>query len=282
MIRAGIGLSALLWSSAAAAEFHPVEDRTYRYETAETRSAEGIVRRFAAERSVVFHRTASGYDATVTLDAVEEASGDAAGRMFRAATGALLGKPLRYRLDSSGAVLAVEDPDRAIAVIANAIEQMTAHRERGGDAQILASPLRSLPAERKVAMLRSILSPVIAGSVADQPPGTRNVTIPSRPPLPPGTALSGVQTVTRGPGDVVTVNVQADGTIDSAPPPETHGYDVASAAHAPIATIRSHRVLDAATGLVREARDRTETRVIEGNAVHSSTIETTITVRLVD
>ncbi|WP_404371741.1 hypothetical protein AB5I39_04565 [Sphingomonas sp. MMS24-J45] len=280
MIRAGAALVVLLWPSAAAAEFRPVEDRAYSYETVETRSADGVVRRFHAHRSVVFHRTDTGYAVTVTLDAVDEGAGDATGRMFRAATGALLGKPLRFRLDPNGTVLDIEDADAAIALIADAIERMTPHRDRSGDARILASPLRRLPSERKRAMLGSILAPVIAGAAADQPSGTRTIRVPSRPPLPPGTALAGIETVTRGPGKIVTVDIQADGAIDAAAPPETHGHDLAATAHTPTATIRSRRTLDAATGLVRELRDRTETRVTEGNTVHFSTIETTITLRL--
>lgn len=282
MIRAGVGLAVLLWSSAAAAEFRPVEDRPYYYETVETRSADGVVRRFRAHRSVVFHRTDAGYAVTVTLDAVDEGAGDATGRMFRAATRALLGKPLQYRLDAKGTILGIDEADAAIALIADAIERMTPHRDRSGDAQILASPLRRLPPERRLAMLRSILAPVIAGAAVDQPPGTRTVRVPSRPPLPPGTALAGIETITRGPGEIVTVDIQADGAIDAAAPPETHGHDLAATAHTPTATIRSHRTLDPATGLVRELRDRTETRVIDGKTVHSSTIETVITVRLSD
>lgn len=48
---------------AAVAGFHPVEDRRYRYDTGQVRVTDGIVRRFHAHRTIVFHRTADGFDA---------------------------------------------------------------------------------------------------------------------------------------------------------------------------------------------------------------------------
>ncbi len=279
MIRAGLGLFALLWSNAAAAEFRPVEDRPYRYDTVETRTADGVARRFQASRTVVFHKTDTGYVVTVTLDTIDDRAGDEVGAMFRAATGALLHRPIRYRVDASGAIVDVADADTAIALIADAIERISARRVRSGDARVLASPLRTLPPERKAAMLRSILTPVIAGPTADRTLGQRAVTVPSRPPLAPGTALSGIET-TRSAGGIITIEVEASGGVDAHAAPETHGHDVATPAHLPTATISMTRRIDAATGLLRDAQDVSETRLRDGATVHAAQIETILTLQL--
>lgn len=280
MIRVWLVLAALLWSSAATAAFRPVTDRPYRYETVETRTADGVTRRFHASRTVVFRRTDAGYDVTVTLDAVDEQAGGDVGTMFRAATGALLNRPLRYHLDTNGAIVHVEDADAAIALIAGAIERVSAQRERRGDARVLASPLRTLPPERKAAMLRSILTPLIAGPAADRTPGQRPVTLPSRPPLAPGTALFGVETLSRDASGIVTIKVQASGGVDTAPPPETHGSDLAAPVATPSATIRTIRNVNPATGLVIDSREMAETRALHADAARTARVETTVTLAL--
>ena len=280
MIRGSVGLSVLLWSSAAAAEFRPVADRPYRYDTVETRTADGMTRRFHATRTVLFHKTETGYDVTVVLDAVDEQAGDDVGAMFRAATSALLHRPLRYRVDPSGTILGVADADAAIALIADAIERVSTQATRRGDARVLASPLRTLSPERKAAMLRSILSPLIAGPAADRRPGRRPVILPSRPPLAPGTALIGVETLTRDPSGIVTIDIQASGQVDTAPPRETHGSELAVPVASPSAMIHTLRNVDSTTGLVIESDDMAETRVRHGDATHTARVETTVTLTL--
>ena len=275
-------LPVAFWSGAALASFHPVEDRRYRYDTVETRTADGVVRRFHASRSVVFHRTADGYDASVTLDAVDQQAGGDVGRMFLAATGALLHRTLQYRLDINGTVLEVVDADATIALIASAIERMDADRKRSGDAQVLASPLRTMPPERKAAMLRSILTPLIAGASAERPPGQRKIALPSRPPLAPGTALAGVETVSRNPAGIVTIDLRADGGIDTAAPADAHGRDIAAPLQAPAATIHTVRNVDPVTGLIRDSRDTSETRVGDGETLHRTQIDTVVTLQLSD
>lgn len=280
MIRAGLALAAVLWSSAAAANFRPVEDRPYRYETVETRSGSGVTRRFRASRTVIFHKTATGYDATVTLDAVDAQAGGEVGAMFRTATGALLHRPLRYHLDVSGAIVGIDDADAAVALIADAIERSSAHNERSGDARVLASPLRALPPERKAAMLGSILTPLIGGPTADRTPGARPITLPSRPPLAPGTALAGVETLTRGASGIITIDVQASGGVDTAAPPGTPGSRIAAPVASPSITIQTLRNVDSATGLVIDSRDIAETRALHGDAAHTTRVETTVTLTL--
>lgn len=88
-LRYGVALACAAAQVAAAAGFHPVEERPYRVDVTQTRIADGVTRRFHVRRSVVFHRVDGGFDATVALGAVDRPAGDA-GKMFAAATGALL------------------------------------------------------------------------------------------------------------------------------------------------------------------------------------------------
>ena len=273
-------LSGAVWSGAAAASFHPVEDRPYRYDTVETRTADGVVRRFHASRTVVFHRTATGYDVSVTLDSVDEQAGGDVGKMFLTATGALLHRALSYRLDSDGTLLDIADADTAIALIADAIERMgTGDHARSGDSKAMASPLRTLPPERKRTMLRSVLAPLLAGAGAARDVGQRPVTLPSRPPLPFGTALVGTETVSRGADGFVTVAVDAHGAADVGTPEGTPGATMGRPASMPTATIRTVRVIDPASGLLRDSRDIAETRLSSGTDVRTTRIETIVTLR---
>lgn len=272
-----------LSASVASAAFHPVQDRPYRYETIETRTADGAARRFVAHRTVVFHRIPDGYEAVVTLDAIEQNAGGAVGEMFMAGSGALLHHPLRYRLDTNGAVLAVEDADAAVALIATAIERIAmTDAARAAHGKILASPLRALSAERKVAMVRTIISSVLAGAAADRAPGQYPITVPARPPLPSDRPLAGVETVSRGTTGMVTIAIRAEGDIDATLPVDLPGARIAR----PIAHPSTHynwvRNIDAVTGLVRDSRETSEATVIEGNAAHLTQIETIVTLELAE
>ena len=272
--------SGAAWSGVAAASFHPIEDRPYRYETIETRTADGAVRRFHASRTVIFHRTETGYDVSVTLDAVDEQAGSDVGQMFLAATGALLHRTLHYRLGRDGTLLDVADADISIALIADAIERMgIANRARSGDSRAMASPLRALPPERKRAMLQSILAPLLAGAGAARDNGQRPITLPSRPPLPPGTALVGTETVSRGADAMVTVAVDARGAADVGTPDGMPGATMGRSASTPNATIHTVRVIDPASGLLRDSREVAETLLNDGQTVHINRIETVVTLR---
>ena len=279
-MRTLVALPLVVWSTSAAASFHPVVDRPYRYETVETRTADGVMRQFRASRTVVFQRTDMGYDVTITLDAVDQQAGGDVGRMFLAATGALLHRPLLYRLDAAGAVLDVVDADTAITRIADAIEQMAVvDRDRRNDSLAMASPLRTLPPERKRAMLMSIVTPLLAGPAAARPPGRRPISVSNRPPLVPGTALSGIESISLGSDGIVTVTIDAIGAVDATVSRNTPGAGMTNAAGTPTATIRTVRNLDPASGLVRDSRDMAETEARYGTAVYRTRIETVVTLR---
>lgn len=262
----------------AAAEFRPVEDIVYRYDTTETRTVDAVERRFQARRSVVFHRTVEGYDAIVTLESVDQQAGGDVGAMFVAATGALRGHPLRFRLDPAGTVSDVERADVAIDLIATAIERMTARPAsvagRADDSRALASPLRSMPPERRRAMLFSIVAPLI--DAAGRPPGVRAVTLPSRPPLPPGALLSGTETITRD-GDIMTIDTHATGDVAARPPGDTPGAAAADGAAPTTERVAMRRRIDARSGLLIDARETTDTQIVDGETVRRTRIDSLVT-----
>ena len=271
MIRAAgaaVALTFALWASIAQARFAPVEDHRYRYEIDETRVAGGVTHRFHARRSIVFHRTVSGFDAVVTLEVVRHSPAGDVGAMFQATTGALLQRAVRFRLDARGHVTQVDDADRAVALIADAIERLgTARRDRPprlAPSRMLAAPLRSATPERKTAMLVSILQPVVLSDEADRAAGSRAVVLPNRPPLPAGAGLTGSETIVRDDPASVTITLQAAGSVVTTLPN-------ASSATAGV-TIRQTRRIDAVSGLLRDSVETSETTLSgTGDARRAST-----------
>lgn len=258
----------------ATAGIHPHADVPYRYEVTETRSADGVMRRFTARRTVVFHPVESGWDAVVTLESVDTDAAGAVGATFRTVTGALRHYPLRFRIDAAGRVAEVLGADAAVALIADALERSAGTATRA-DARALAAPLRDAPPARKAAMLLSILRPLLLADLAGRAPGTRAITLPSRPPLPPGDTLSGTETVARRPDGVMTVETHAAGLLAAAPPPETPGATYATGP-APGITVDATRLIDPATGLLIEARETSDTTLPGNDPPRHATIETVI------
>lgn len=279
MIRATGAVAVLtraLWANVADARFAPVEDRRYRYEIDETRVADGVTRRFHADRSVVFHRTASSFDAVVTLEAVRHGPANEAGAMFQIAIGALLQRPLHFRLDGAGHVTEVEDTDAAVALIADAIERFgTARRDLS---RALAAPLRQAPSERKAAMLVSILQPIVLSDEAGREPGNRPVILPNRPPLPAGAQLTGSETVVRDDPTSVTITVQAAGTVAQAVPQDAPGATSLTRMNDAAAgvTVRQVRTIDAVSGLLRESVETSETTLPGAKGVRRAVVETVV------
>lgn len=267
-----------LLASAAHAAFHPIQDRPYRYESAETRTVDGIERRFHSTRTVVFHQTDHGFTATVTLESSGPQNTADVARMFTTATDALLNHPLRFTLGVDGSIEGVEDADAAVAQIATAIEQMAIGIHRPGVSTALAAPLRAMPPERKVAMLASIVSPLLAGRLTDHAPGQVAVTLPSRPPLAPAMALSGTETVRRAANGQITIETEAGGSVDPTPLANAPGQIAARAVSAPSVTTRSTRTFDTASGLLVESNDVSDVTVSDGHTVHRTRIATAITV----
>lgn len=260
-------------ATSASAALRPITERPYHYTTVETRSTNGVTRRFETRRTVVFRRNADGFSAIVTLDAVDQRADDDVARMFSAATMALLHQPVRLQLDHHGAVVAVDDADALVARIGDAIERMAASAgPRAGASSALGGPLRALPIDRKIAMLASILTPLLAGPLADRLPGSAPITLASRPPLPRGTNLTGTETTTRSADGLITVETIATGSVAAT------SSLAPSAAPAARATVTIARTLDSATGLIVHSREATDATLGDGTTTQRLQTITTITV----
>lgn len=271
-------LPVALIASAAQATFHPIQDRPYRYDSVETRSADGVERRFQSKRTVVFHQTDRGFTAIVTLVMVDHQNAADVAQMFATATESLLDRPLRFALGPDGSIEGVEDADAAIAQIAMAIERMAIGTRRPGMSTALAAPLRAMPPERKVAMLTSIVSPLLAGHLTDRLPGKVAVTLPSRPPLAPGMALSGTETVRHAANGQVTIETEATGNVDASSLADSPGKFAAGPVAAPSVTTHSTRRFDSTSGLLVESTEASDVIASDGRSLHRTRTATVITV----
>ena len=271
-------LPVALLANAAQAAFQPIQDRPYRYESVETRTVDGVERRFQSTRTVVFHQTERGFSAIVTLVMVDQQNAAGVARMFATATASLLNRPLHFTLGPDGSIEGVEDADATIAHIAAAIERMAMGTRRPGMSSALAAPLRAMPPERKVAMLTSILSPLLAGPLTDRMPGKVAVTLPSRPPLAPGMALSGTETVRRAANGEVTIETEAAGRVDATPRANNPGQFAAGPVAAPSVTTHATRTFDSTSGLLVASTEANDVIASDGRAFHRTRTATVITV----
>ncbi|MBA3878214.1 MAG: hypothetical protein C0500_00680 [Sphingobium sp.] len=266
--RASAVIGALPWLLAASevhARFLPPEGQPLRQLLTEERIEPSGTQRYVSEREIVFTRTASGYRAEVMIVSESHAAGDA-GAMFGAGIAALKGRPIRFELDRNGAVVAIADEEALWTIFCDAIEGMVRGKsaldaQRARNLQALVAPFRTMPPERRRALLGSMISALVAGPLADRQPGTRAITLPTRDPTGKVTTLAGSETVTVSEG-ALTIDSIAEG-------------DVAPTAHLAIAR---HERIDAARGLIIETRtcrtstigtgaDRRQSETVVSNAI---------------
>jgi hypothetical protein len=209
--------------AAAATGFAPALDTAYRYHIEQERYEAGVVRRYATDRTVRFHRTPDGLTAELTIDSVAGGLSDGPGAMFERAFAGLRGQPITYQLSDRGEVVGVVD--RA-ALWAKLIDAVTAQGgsdpARAAMLQKLTAPLRLLPERQQVAMLGSMLSTLLAPDVV------RRGVIPQRdirqrgtPPFDGGSDVTGTERIhaegnalveeQRLSGDIVARGGQASG-----------------------------------------------------------------------
>jgi hypothetical protein len=140
----------------------------------------------------------------------------------------------------------------------------------------MTAPLRALPPERRGTMLGSILTPLLAPTAADRPDGVRTVTLPARPPAPPGASLAGTESVSHASNGTVTIRVEASSAAAAAPA----SPDGASSAGLTRMSSTSVRNIDPATGLLEDARDTSDVSVTTPAGVRRVVTETVTTLRL--
>ncbi len=236
---AALAVVLALAPSAAFARFAPPEGKALRYAIVEERGDGATASRFTTERRVVFHKTADGFTADLTVTAADATGNEKIAAMSRTVPAALMGRTIRYQLDGEGNVVAAEDQAALIALVADAFAAMP---EVGPGARI-ANTIRAMPEAQQRGMLASLLQPIAVADRADAPAVARAVTVPASSPLGQAVALAGQETVSRDSADRTVIDTVAEGST---------GTD------APMIRITTRLVVDRATGLLVSSERRTE------------------------
>jgi hypothetical protein len=252
---------------ATVASIHPPIGMPLAYVSREDRTIGGRTMHFESHRRITFARDGGGFVATIRFEhAADDAGGDV-GAMFQAAMASLADRPVTLRLDATGTVIAVDDAQATWAALCDAVAQLPGTASQREHATAFAEALRTLPEAQRAAMLGSLVAPLIAGADASLAPGsTQPVEIRARPPLPRGASLKGMQTVTRGADDRLTLHVTA-----------TSAAPAAGAAIAQVTADRD-RVVDPATGLVLATHDHMSAAIGDDHVISDTRVTLTIPV----
>lgn len=237
--------AALLAITPAAPVFVPPVERPITLTVSETRTLDGIESSFATTRRVVFHARDGGYVADVdTLSASGEAA-NSSSAIAEAGLSALIGRRMTITLDRAGQPVAVDDREALWTHVVDAIAGAIRRRNPGASDSADPAPvamLRSLSAERQLAMLASTLSPLIdPAAAATQTRASHPVTLVMRAPDGVSTPLAGTARSER----------EADGRILTT-------RDLSGDSADRRVTFRLTQRADPATGLVLDTRQTTE------------------------
>lgn len=254
--RFGAVASLALVASPVEARLAPSEGQAFRVKLIEERDDGGSVSRFSVERTLVFHRLDTGYAIDVTTGPATQSGAAPSARMFATGMAALANRTIRFRIDDKGEPVSIDDEDAVWDLFCGAIEAMgrvpkAVRSARRESAAALLNPMRSISPERRRSMLLSMVTPLLAGPLADETPGTsRAVKLPTQTPSGEQAALVGVQRVSAGDNDALLIATEAEGDIspwrDTSSPP---------------ARVRLQRrvQVDPRTGLVTVSMERRET-----------------------
>lgn len=258
---------AALWPGAATARLTPVIGKPYRLILVEERRDDRGVQRFVSERRLVFQALATGIalDLTITSNTAPQGG---PGAMFAAAMSGLKDRTIRFLLDADGQVTGIDDEDAVWSALCDAIDRaadatVTGSPARDRAARSMAAAFRSPPADRRRAMLTSMATPALAGSLANrQPQHHAEITLPARSPAGTTAMLSGTETVQLIDDRRMTITTTAEGDVaapDPAGPPTAH------------IRVSITRTIDRSAGLVLESREERETTIGQGADVRRST-----------
>lgn len=239
---------AALVAPAPAPHFAPPLGRPLRLRTTQERQIGPVTLRFVAERRLVFRAEQGGFVAELTLEHLEATPAGKTAERFRTSQAGLLGRTLRFHLDNAGQILSLDD-------LVGHWEAQAARLDGGG-----ANPLRSIPADRRLPLLASLLSQAIVDE-APPPAGTRAVIVPlAGAPAP----MRGTEVVTLASGGDWSVAVSAGGQTASGE-----------------ASLSRRRSFSGPTGLLRTSEEitRVTARMPRGDAIE--TITTTLTTLMV-
>jgi hypothetical protein len=188
--------------------------------TTEHRSSmDGAERRYALRRLVRFQRSDAGYRAEVRVLAPSTEAAGAVGGMIEAGFATLAGRTLVFHLDAKGQVRQIEDMDALWERLCEGIGNIVAAKPsleaaaRTALTQRISGPLRALPDERRLAMLSTLVTAIIA----EEPPAPAGtvaaVRLPGASPLGQKLVLDGMRTTTAAAaGEIETVIRASSGT----------------------------------------------------------------------
>jgi hypothetical protein len=227
------------------------------------------------ERTVRFARDGIGYRADVVLTHADSGDRLDTAAMLQAGFAGLAGRPMTFRLDAAGRIVAIDDRqamwDRLCAGIVAAVAARHGHgtpAERAAVAEQMAAPLRALPPERQQALLGSLVSALVAAD-ANEPPGTRPIRLPGTSPFGGTVELTGTRSIAAD-GPLVRVTTRAATDVPQAGGPGAR------------IELENENDSDPRTGLVTSHSDTVRTTVGTGPAARVTERITTVMITLGD
>lgn len=168
MIGAGLIVAAIAQASSPA-PFAPPLEHPIMVRVSETRDVDGAVTVAVLERRVTFSAAPTAIIAEVeTLPQPPKAAGGG-DRIATIALSALAGQRLSITIDRTGRATDVADHDRLWNLVVAGIERDLAAQKldaaRRATAESMVTPLRTMPPERKVAMLASCIEPMMGTQI---------------------------------------------------------------------------------------------------------------------
>ncbi|MBR0553822.1 hypothetical protein [Stakelama marina] len=251
---------------AAAAPFSPPLDRTLQLRISQTRSEDGRRKRFVVRRTVRFAREGDGFVAELVTIGADGANAGSAGSRFEAAMASLMGRTIRYHLDTRGRVRSIDELGVLWKSLTAAVaeEARKAHPERKGYAERIISSLGGLPVAQRQRMLATMLTSVIEVDAAERGVmPVKAVTLPAQPPFGQDQRLEGTERSWRE-GNRLVVSERFAGDLKI---PDGSG----AVAHIETDIVRR---VDPLTGML--VRSRKTKRTTIGDETRSSVTEITL------
>ncbi|MCW3847316.1 hypothetical protein OF829_08685 [Sphingomonas sp. LB-2] len=215
---------------------------------------------FRMERLVRFAREGQGYRAEVWMaDARADGPGKV-GAMMEAGFAGLAGRTMVFHLDGAGKLVAIDDLDALWTHFCDGIAAMVGAKHP--NPAPLVAPIRALPPERRVAVLASLVTALVAEEAAE-PAGVRPVRVPGKSPYGGPIMLTGTRSIAR-----LGITLRST-TSAAADLPPRNGV-------AARVEMEDNRDSDPATGLISSISERVRTRIGDRDSERLSTVRVTL------
>jgi hypothetical protein len=194
--------------------FAPPVDRSLLYKIEQHRPIVGKVSAFASTRTLRFERAGEGYALTVALQAIDTDAPASGAAPYRAALEPLVGIVMRFRLDTHGKIVALDDQDAVWAKVQAAVDRIATggDKDRQRAAQNVQALFASLPPEGRLSLLAGELQPLFLFAGGDVAGGAgRGVRSVAGSPLVRPVPVEGALTVSRQDGDAVNLDEKLAG-----------------------------------------------------------------------